>query len=380
MEQNWTIRVRAERSAELDHKRAQMPAASSSSGAGRAAERHQKPSGPAAGIPAAELFVGAGGLALGLEAAGFETVLAVEIDRDACDTISALMPKIDLRQASVEAIDFRRYRRKLCLLSGGPPCQPYSIGGKQEGRDDERDFMPEFIRAVEEAEPAAFLLENVPGLALGDNASYFKRLIARFAGLGYSVTWRIINAADYGVPQKRRRLFVVGLRNGEFRFPEPTHGDEATRPHVPAGSVLRADAVIGDANKSIVVYAKNPDPRPSPYDGHLFNGGGRPIDLTKPSPTILAAAGGNKTHFIDTCGLVPEYHRHLMAGGAPKTGTLPGGRRLTVQESALVQTFPEGMRFAGSRSSQYTQIGNAVPPKLAAILASAVARALRSRE
>jgi DNA (cytosine-5)-methyltransferase 1 len=141
---------------------------------------------------------------------------------------------------------------------------------------------------------------------------------------------------------------------------------------------LSVDQIIGGANPSQVFYAKNPDLRPSPYDGHLFNGGGRPINLREPCPTILASAGGNKTHFIDSLNEVPGYHRHLMAGGRPKRGVLPGGRRLTVQESALLQTFPWRAKFYGSRSSQYAQVGNAVPPKLAANLGRAVAAALQS--
>jgi DNA (cytosine-5)-methyltransferase 1 len=104
----------------------------------------------------------------------------------------------------------------------------------------------------------------------------------------------------------------------------------------------------------------------------MFNGGGRPIDLSVPCHTILAAAGGNKTHFFDTLGLVPAYHAHLAKGGKPRTGTLNGGRRLTVEESALLQTFDPSIRFAGSRSSRYTQIGNAVPPLLAEVLGQAL--------
>lgn len=136
---------------------------------------------------------------------------------------------------------------------------------------------------------------------------------------------------------------------------------------------MRSDEILGDANASKVFYAKKPDLRPSPYDGQLFNGGGRPINLSVPSHTILASAGGNKTHFIDTLNLVPQYHSELMRGGKPRQGILNGGRRLTPEESALLQSFPPTMRFFGSRSSRYAQIGNAVPP----VLAEALGRAIR---
>ena len=193
------------------------------------------------------------------------------------------------------------------------------------------------------------------------------------------MTWRVLNAADYGVPQKRRRLFVVGLRNSKkayYEFPAASHGPNGKKPHRPVGAVLDPNACRGEANPSVVVDAKRPDLRPSPYDGHLFNGGGRPIDLNAPCHTILASAGGNKTHFLDTKGEVPPYHRHLRMGGAPRRGILPGSRRLTVRESAIVQGFPESMAFAGSRSSQYTQVGNAVPPQLAEKLGTALIGAL----
>jgi DNA (cytosine-5)-methyltransferase 1 len=140
---------------------------------------------------------------------------------------------------------------------------------------------------------------------------------------------------------------------------------------VPAGAVLGIKP-LGEPNPSKIVFAKNPDLRPNPYHGHLFNGGGRAIQLDKPSPTILAAAGGNKTHFLDLEDHIPAYHAHLRNGGAPVSGELPGARRITVAESAALQSFPQGMTFAGRRSSQYTQVGNAVPPKLAQAVAEEV--------
>jgi DNA (cytosine-5)-methyltransferase 1 len=137
---------------------------------------------------------------------------------------------------------------------------------------------------------------------------------------------------------------------------------------------------IGEPNPSKVFYAKIPDIRPSPYDGHVFNGGGRPIDRTRPCHTILASAGGNKTHFFDDLGLVPIYHQHLMSGGKPRTGALPGIRRLTVLESAIIQSFPRDIEFSGPRSAQYRQVGDAVPPKLAAAVGKAIAAQLGNDE
>ncbi len=319
-----------------------------------------------ASLKSIDLFCGAGGLSLGLSHAGFEPAMAIECDEDAAQTYSAAFPKVKVLQQRIESLDFRPYRG-IDLIAGGPPCQPFSSGGKRLAEQDLRDMVPEFIRAVEAARPRAFLMENVAGLFGSTHSAYFQGILHQFRGLGYAIaTPRVLNAADYGVPQKRKRGFLVGVREGEFfEFPEPTHGPGRASPHVPVCSVLNPRTPIGVPNSSKVFYARNPDLRPSPYDGHLFNGGGRPIDLGSPCHTILASAGGNKTHFFDVLGRVPEYHQHLAKGGAPRRGCLEGARRLTVAESALIQTFPPELVFHGCRSRQYTQVGNAVPPLLA---------------
>ncbi len=315
-------------------------------------------------LTALDLFCGAGGLTLGLHRAGFDTVGAVEIVGDACATFRRAFPSTELIQADIRKVSFRHWRG-VDLVAGGPPCQPFSTGGLQRGREDTRDFLPEFVRAVLEVQPRAFLMENVPGLvAFGE---YLHDTLLPLIGTYRISGPHIINAADYGVPQSRRRMIIVGCReNRDFRFPD---ANAAAR--VPAGTVLTRRPA-GEPNLSKIVYCKRPDLRPNPYHGQLFNGGGRPIDLNVPAPTILASAGGNKTHFLDCDGNVPSYHRHLQAGGAPHVGELPGARRLTVAESAAIQTFPDDFEFVGSRSSQYTQLGNAVPARLAEILGQAL--------
>jgi DNA (cytosine-5)-methyltransferase 1 len=236
-------------------------------------------------------------------------------------------------------------------------------------------MVPSYIEVLNSVRPEAFLMENVPGLLVGDRIDYFRSVLDEFEAMGYHLSYRVVNAADYGVPQKRRRLIVVGMLSRVFRFPEETHGPGRAYPFVAVRDVLPSHQ-IGEPNASKVFYAKTPDLRPSPYDGHVYNGGGRPIDRNQPCHTILASAGGNKTHFFDDMNLVPDYHRYLKEGNPPKIGTLPGARRLTVLESMVIQTFPTDMVICGPRSAQYKQVGDAVPPKLAFVLAQSIVKQL----
>lgn len=323
-----------------------------------------------------DLFAGAGGLSIGLEQAGLLIVAGAEWDADACETFAKAHPSADVLEGDVNAMSFRTYAGEVDVLAGGPPCQPWSTGGLRLGADDPRDGWPAFLRALDELQPRAFLAENVAGFANGSRRDDFDALVAEFKSLGFRVSARVLHAADYGVPQKRQRLFIVGLRESTFRFPPRKYGPGRSKPWRTAGEIVGPEP-IGTPNSAIVTYARVPDLRPNPYDGHIYNGGGRPIDPEKPAPTLLASMGGNKTPWVDTLGIVPEYHDHLMAGGEPRTGIVPGARRITVDEAALIQTFPIGMHFAGPRSSCYSQIGNAVPPRLAKAVGKSLLGVLR---
>lgn len=323
-----------------------------------------------------DLFCGAGGLSLGLERAGFKPVLAVDNSEDACGTYRRLFPNAKTEHRSVVGMDFRQWGG-VDLVAGGPPCQPFSNGGKRLAAHDVRDMLPEFARAVNEVRPRAFMMENVAGLLAPRNREYLLSVLQQFDDRYVILPPRLVNAAEYGVPQKRLRVIFVGLLKGCFEFPQPTHGPGTPRSYVPAGTVVKKGQMKGRLNPSKVFYAKTPDLRVSPFAGQLFNGGGRPLDLCAPAPTILASAGGNKTHFVDQLDVVPPYHNHLREGGLPRSGAMEGGRRLTVEESALLQTFPDWVTFGGSRSSQYEQVGNAVPPVLAEVIGGALAKALK---
>ena len=328
-------------------------------------------------LPTLDAFAGAGGLSLGLQAAGLPVTVAADSSADALQTYRRHHRTPEILEGDIASHDFKRYKDSIAIVAGGPPCQPWSTGGKQLGRADGRDGLAHFVRIVDQIRPLAFLMENVPGLTAPGNLGYLNALTRDLTELGYQVDYRILDATAYGVPQRRRRLFVVGTAPvREFTWPEATTGPGTLSPARTAGEVISVGTVIGDPNPSKVTYAKNPVIRPNPFAGLLFNGGGRPLNLTAPAPTVLASAGGNRTLWIDTKGILAEYHEHLRADGAPRSGIVPGARRLTVAEVALLQTFPANLTFAGSLASQYIQVGNAVPPDLAAAMARALVRSL----
>jgi DNA (cytosine-5)-methyltransferase 1 len=321
-----------------------------------------------------DVFAGAGGLSLGFAAAGYSIVAGAERDRDACDTFAKAHPGASVFDGDVGAFSFRRLRTDVDVVVGGPPCQPWSSGGKRLGAIDPRDGWPAFVRVLEAVRPVAFVAENVAGLASIGRRTDLKRLLADVRDLQFHVVAHLVNAADYGVAQNRRRLMIVGLRDRPFKVPRPTHGAGRLPPQC-AGEVVAAE-IFGVPNRSVVTYARRPDLRPGAYDGHLFNGGGRPIDLARPAPTLLASMGGNKTPWLDTLGVVPGYHAGLRNGRPPREGIVRGARRITMEEAARLQTFPDAVQFVGSRASCYRQVGNAVPPRLAEAIALALARQL----
>jgi len=175
-------------------------------------------------VRAVDLFCGAGGLSLGAACAGAELLWAVDCDRWACETYAANLLGGEVLRADAKALGFRGLP-KPDLLVAGVPCQPWSLAGKRRGAEDERDLWPAFLRCLEEARPEWFLAENVPGLLSWRGGAYFQALLDAFRSLGYTVSWAALDAADYGVPQFRRRVFVAGSLSGKaLEWPEPTHG------------------------------------------------------------------------------------------------------------------------------------------------------------
>ena len=208
--------------------------------------------------------------------------------------------------------------------------------------------------------------------------AYLTTALKTCDGLGYEIREAVLDAADYGVPQHRRRLFVMGWQHGvldpsRFAWPSPTHGTD--QPWVTVGQALPHR--LGLPLYGPVVYAKNPVVHPSYSSSLLFNGHGRCLILDRPAKTISAQFMGQQ-HFWDTLQQVPAYHRHLLDGGAPRVGTLKGGSRLSLLEMAVLMGFDPTMPFVGTDTQVASQIGNAVPPPLARAVGQSLIHALRA--
>ncbi|MBN8552191.1 MAG: DNA cytosine methyltransferase [Caulobacterales bacterium] len=340
---------------------------------------------------ALSLFAGAGGMDVGFERAGFKVVFANEIDRDACQTyrlnLGGELHQGDLR----DFIPTLSRLRGVDLLFGGPPCQGFSVAGRMDPSDERSQLLFSFFHVLDVVAPRAFVCENVKALAELSRWEDVRREMRRRVSDDYEVSLHVLNAADFGVPQARERMFFVGVRKDVSRPSSglaTTIGDrlkEAQRPAPVIGDIVRALGPAGSQGNARtcnarIFFARNPVLRQSPYAGMLFNGAGRPTRANGVCLTLPASMGGNKTPIIDEAEIfggagsfVEQYHRDLLAGGCPRSGEAPGFlRRLTIDEAIAVQTFPRTHAFAGSQSSIYKQIGNAVPCDLAEAVATAV--------
>ena len=244
----------------------------------------------------------------------------------------------------------------------------------------------DFLGMVERVEPKAFVMENVKALARNRRwAGTIADIRKKAEEIGYRTYLDVLNSADYGVPQTRERMFLVGFRDHavEYEYPAPT-----TAEPIGVAEALRNLPRIGEPGNdqtcnAKVTTAKSPVLRPSPFAGMLFNGQGRPMDMNRPAPTLPASMGGNRTPIVDQEALengsdqwAVAYHDSLMSGGSVADEVPSRLRRISVQEAAAIQSFPSDMPWHGSQCSRYRQIGNAVPPKLAYAVASSIAKAL----
>ena len=293
-----------------------------------------------------DLFAGCGGLALGFEAQGFET-LGFEMDADCCATY-----RHNLRGDCVQAKLDRSYVfPKAQVVIGGPPCQPFSVGGHQNGIRDARDGFPAFISAVEQAEPDIWMFENVRGL-MYRNKDYLNVIIAELEQLGYVVEFRLLNAVNHCVPQNRERVIVVGHR-GEFHYPA-RQGQRIT-----AGQALENLATQIHPDSKFLTASM--DTYVAKYEKASSCITPRDLHLDRPSRTVTCR---------NLAGATGDMHRVVLADGRR--------RRLTVREGARLQSFPDWFEFQGSETSCFNQVGNAVPPMLAYCIAGSFRDYLQS--
>jgi DNA (cytosine-5)-methyltransferase 1 len=284
-----------------------------------------------------DLFAGCGGLSLGFEAQGFLTQ-GWEVNQDAYQSYNQNL----ISNCLEDHLSLETQFSPCEILVGGPPCQPFSVGGKQKGLKDKRDGFPIFIKAIKESQPDLILIENVRGLFY-KNRWYLEEVISIIRQLDYLVEVQLLNAVHYETPQNRERVFIVGHR-GKFSFP-----DQLT-------SKITAGEALGELAFQVSEKAKFLTPSMDQYIAKYEKASQcknpRDLHLDKPARTL-------------TC-------RNLAgATGDMQRIKLPDGRRrrLEIQEAARLQSFPNWFKFSGSEQSIYNQIGNAVPPMLAYYLA-----------
>ncbi len=347
-------------------------------------------------LRAFSLFTGAGGLDLGVEMAGYEVLWAIENDPTAVETLNRNRPGWfqglpETRPLDITTLDPSTVMEEvgigpgeIDLLVGGPPCVAFSKSGfhleyKREGRDPRAGLLGDYLRFLDAVQPRAFLLENVFGLAYrNQSAAFFDSLLAGIRSLGYSITYAVLNAADYGVPQNRQRLFVIGARDGQpLRLPAPTHWGQHERrrppvdvhellPHVTAGEALAGVQAPPEQEEHVAGKYGHllPDIPPGRNYLHYTAHEGHPNPLFE----------WRSRYWTFLLKLDPDRPASTIQGQpGPYVGPFHwDNRRLRVPELKRLQGFPDEYDFAGSRRDVQLQVGNSVPPPLIASIASAV--------
>jgi DNA (cytosine-5)-methyltransferase 1 len=307
-------------------------------------------------LTALELCAGGGGQALGVELAGFHHAAAVEYEPQFCTTLRKNRPHWDVRQCDIRELKGSDFAG-VDLIAGGVPCPPFSVAGKQLGSDDERDMFPAALQIVAAAKPRAVLFENVQGLATKKFESYRRDLLNQLKKLGYQPDWRVLQAADFDVPQLRPRFILVALRPADaehFAWPVGTRGTQTV-----GGSLLSLMAENGWHGAE--AWAAR------------ANGIG---------PTIV---GGSKKHGGPDLGptRAKSQWRTLSVDGMGIADAAPAAEtafdhfpRLTVRMVARLQSFPDTWEFTGGKTAAYRQVGNAFPPNVARVVGAAIRAAL----
>jgi DNA (cytosine-5)-methyltransferase 1 len=383
-----------------------------------------------------ELFAGAGGLAMGMANAGFHHAAVLEWDHDSCETFREnqrrqihSVEEWPLHEGDVRRFDYGKLRDEVMVVSGGPPCQPFSLGGKHRGYLDKRDMFPEAVRAVRELRPKAFVFENVKGLMRETFANYFEYIhlqlthpsltrrksetwsehrarlerhhTSRRARSEYNVVCRLVNAANYGVPQRRERVFLVGFRSDlgvEWSFPEESHSEDdllcskwITGEYWDRHRVARKQRPqLADRQKARIerlrcgeLFQKSKSPwltvRDSIHDlpdPEKFPDNEVPNHRSNPGARSYRGHTGSR---LDDPAKTLKAGDHGVPGGENMLARVDGSiRYFTVREAARLQTFPDDYIFRGAWTEAMRQLGNAVPVRLAEVVARSIAASLRA--
>ena len=329
-------------------------------------------------LTAFALFAGAGGLHLGLEQAGFKVAVASDISSYAAETNRVNRPRVpficeDVRRLSGAQLLEATGGKRPDIIVGGPPCQGFSTLGDKMSGDPRNQLFAAFARLVEELEPSFILMENVKSLTTMYDGRFKDHIIEIFEKLGYSMHWAVLDAADYGVPQFRKRVFFFGSRHAApFTFPSPTHGPNARTPYrttwdaigdlarkgeeVPNHITLSHSERVVMRYKLIPEGGRLPPPDELPAEIRRGNFGNTYKRLHRKQPSLTMVPGNN------AFPIHPTLHRSL-----------------TPREAARIQTFPDDIIFKGDRRNQCILVGNAVPPMLAAVVGRAVLKHAKAK-
>lgn len=348
-----------------------------------------------------DLFCGAGGLSYGLHMAGIKTVLGIDFDQAAIDTFN----KNKLGNGIVADIEkitsdriIRLCKQKVDLVVGGPPCQGFSLSGFRDESDKRNRLYQAFVRIVRDIKPRGFVLENVPGLVSLFDGRAKDSIVSEFSNLGYTVVYKILIASEYGVPQHRKRVVFVGLKDKTFQFPTATHfenpSNKKQRKMVSCSDALRdlpPLSDVSDLGAEVQDYAAEPD---CEYQREMRRGSTAVFNHiaarhSEKVRSIIAQVppGGNYKSLPEALRSVRNFHvawtRFPECEPSP---TIDTGHRHhfhykecrvpTVRECARLQSFPDSFHFTGNKTQQFRQVGNAVPPLLAFALGQALKEAL----
>ncbi|TWR24005.1 DNA (cytosine-5-)-methyltransferase [Mucilaginibacter achroorhodeus] len=328
-----------------------------------------------------ELFAGAGGLAIGLEQAGLKCAALNEIDHWAAETLRFNRPHWNVLEGDIREISFSGLRGKVDVVTGGFPCQAFSYAGKKLGLQDARGTLfYEFARAVQETSPAICIGENVRGLLNHDGGKTLKGMISILDEIGYRVIDpKVLKAIYYKVPQKRERLILVGVRKDieiDFEYPQPTKATYTLKDALKKGELFNEDVPLSPGAKYPVSKKKILElVPPGGYWRDL------PLDLQKEYMQKSFFLGGGKTGIARRISW-DEPSLTLTCSPAQKQTERchpEETRPFTVREYARIQTFPDNWKFAGPVSSQYKQIGNAVPVNLAKAIGESIVKFLNEK-